>query len=46
MEKTQGVADYVRALPAAKPLPDNWLFAILKWCLDWNYIQFGVKKEF
>jgi len=38
--------DYVHAQPAAKPLPDNKLFAIIKWCLDWNYISYGVKKDF
>ena len=44
MEKKR--ADYVHAQPAAKPLPKTKFFAILKWCLDWNYIYYGVKKEF
>lgn len=46
MEKAQAPADYVHALPAAKPLPNNMLFAIFKWLLDWNFIRSGIKKEF
>ena len=44
MEKIR--SDYVRAQPAAKPLPSNKLFAIVKWLLDWNYFSYGVKKDF
>jgi len=46
MEKAQTPTEYVRAQPAAKPLPSNMLFAIVKWLCDWNFFRYGVKKEF
>ena len=40
------IPDYVRAQPEAKPMPNNIFFAIIKWLLDWNYIRYGIEKEF
>jgi len=45
-EKAQTSVEYVAAQPAAKPLPNNKLFAIIKWLCDWNFIRYGIKKEF